>query len=105
NERTTEPIIDLVELDGEEWLRYKSFPIHVALIRATTADSRGNLTMEHEGVIGEVLPMAQAARNSGGIVIAQVQRMVDRIVDPKAVRVPGILVDYVCVAPAEDHMQ
>ncbi len=105
NDRTIEPLVDLVKLDGEEWLRYKSFPIHVAFIRATTADSRGNLSMENEGVIGEVLSMAQAARNSGGIVIAQVQRLTDRIVDPKAVRVPGILVDYICVAPAEHHMQ
>jgi propionate CoA-transferase len=105
NPRTIEPIIELVKLDGEEWLRYKSFPIHVALIRATAADARGNLTMEDEGVIGEVLPMAQAARNSGGLVIAQVQRLVKSISDPKAVRVPGILVDYVCVAPAEHHMQ
>lgn len=105
NSKTTEPLVEVVTLDGEEWLRYKSFPIDVALIRATTADARGNLTMEREGIIGEVLPMAQAAHNSGGIVIAQVERMVERIEDPKAVRVPGLLVDYICVAPAEHHMQ
>lgn len=105
NERTTEPLIDRVELDGQIWLRYKSMPIHVGLIRATSADRQGNLTMEREGLIGEVLPIAQAAKNHGGIVIAQVEKIVDRIEDPKAVRVPGMLVDYLVVSGGEDHDQ
>jgi propionate CoA-transferase len=105
NARTTEPLVELVTLDGEEWLRYRSFPVNVGFIRATYADVRGNLSMECEGLISEVLPIAQAARNHGGIVIAQVESVVDRIADPKAVRVPGILVDYIVTSGGVMHDQ
>src|SRR5690606_5605817 len=105
NERTTEPLVERIEIDGQPWLRYKSMPIHVGLIRATSADRRGNLTMEREGFVGEVLPIAQAAKNHGGIVIAQVEKIVERIEDPKAVRVPGVLVDYLVVSEGKDHDQ
>ena len=91
NARTIEPLVERLTLDGEDWLRYRAFPVTVGLIRATTADQRGNLSMEREGIIGEVLPIAQAAKNHGGIVIAQIERVVDRIADPKSVRVPGVL--------------
>ncbi len=94
-----------MQLDGEEWLRYKSFPVTVGLIRATYADALGNLSMECEGVIGDVLPIAQAAKNHGGIVIAQVESVLDRIADPKAVRVPGILVDYIVTSAGVMHDQ
>ena len=105
NARTTEPLVERIELDGQTWLRYKPVPIHVGLIRATHADARGNLSMEREGMIGEVLPIAQAAKNHGGIVIAQVERIVDHIADPKSVRVPGILVDYVVESGGAQHDQ
>lgn len=105
NEKTTESLVERVEFDGDTWLRYKSMPIQVGLIRATSADRNGNLTMEREGLIGEVLPIAQAARNHGGIVIVQVEKIVDTIEDPKAVRVPGILVDYLVVSGGEAHDQ
>ncbi len=105
NTRTTEPLVERIELDGKTWLRYKPVPIHAGLIRATCADARGNLSMENEGLISEVLPIAQAAKNHGGIVIAQVERIVDRIADPKAVRVPGILVDYVVESGGVQHDQ
>ena len=100
NDCTTSDLVERLDIDGETWLRYRSFPIDVALIRATTADARGNLSVEREGLIGEVLPIAQAARNSGGIVIAQVERIVERIEDPKSIRVPGLLVDHVVLADA-----
>lgn len=105
NALTTEQLVERLQLDGEDWLRYRAFPIHVALIRATTADARGNLSVEREGLIGDILPMAQAARNHGGIVIAQVERLVERIADPKSVRVPGALVDYVVVSDPGHHAQ
>ena len=105
NARTTQPLVERIQLDGADWLRYRAFPVNVGFIRATSADSRGNLTLEREGIIGEVLPIAQAAKNHGGIVIAQVERLVDRIADPKAVRVPGILVDFVVVSEGRGHEQ
>ncbi len=105
NARTTEPLVERIELDGQTWLRYKPMPIHVALIRATYADARGNLSMDKEGLIGEVLPIAQAAKNHGGIVIAQVESIVDQLPDPKSVRVPGILVDYIVTSGGVMHDQ
>jgi propionate CoA-transferase len=105
NDRTTAPLVERITLDGATWLRYRTFPVHVGLIRATSADPRGNLSLEREGLIGEVLPIAQAAHNHGGIVIAQVERRVDCILDPKSVRVPGALVDFVVVADPAQHAQ
>ncbi|MDA1165839.1 MAG: acyl CoA:acetate/3-ketoacid CoA transferase, partial [Planctomycetota bacterium] len=105
NATTTEELVSRVELDGRTWLFYRAFPIHIGLIRATAADPFGNLIMDEEAVIGEVLPIAQAAHNCGGKVIAQVRRILDRPAPPHQVNVPGILVDHVVVASASDHAQ
>ena len=66
NSATTEELVRLVEFDGEEWLFYKAFPIHIAFIRATTADPTGNLSMEREALTLDNLAMAIAAKNSDG---------------------------------------
>jgi propionate CoA-transferase len=105
NALTTEEIVQRIQLGGEDWLWYRAFPITVGLIRATASDRRGNLTVEREGMIGDIMPIAQAARNHGGIVIAQVEKIVDSIEDPKSVRVPGLLVDYIVVSDEQHHHQ
>lgn len=106
NEVTKEDLVEVVQLGGREQLFYKSFPIHVAIIRATTADEKGNLSMEKEGVLVETVNIAQAAKNSGGIVIAQVERLVEfGAINPQDVIVPGIYVDHVVVAQPENHWQ
>jgi propionate CoA-transferase len=100
NAITTEDLVEVVTLRGQEWLLYHAFPIDVAVIRGTTADEDGNLTMEGEAVQGEMLAMAMAARNSGGIVIAQVRQLATRASLPaRDVKVPAALIDYVYVDP------
>lgn len=105
NALTTEDVVKLVEVEGREWLFYKATPIDVALIRATSADPSGNLSMERECLTLDVLAQAMGAHNNGGIVIAQVERIVEQgSIKPKDVKVPGILVDCVVVAdPPELH--
>ncbi len=107
NEMTTKDVVRLMEIDGEEYLFYKAFPIHVGIIRGTTADPDGNVTMEREALTLEAQAIAMAARNSGGIVIVQVERIAERgTLNSRQVKIPGILVDCVVVAEKpEYHMQ
>jgi propionate CoA-transferase len=106
NPRTTKDIVELTSVGGKECLIYNTFPINVGIIRATTGDPDGNLTMEKEALTLEVLAIAMAARNSGGIVIAQVERVAERgSLNPRQVKVPGILVDCVVAAAPEHHWQ
>ena len=106
NARTTEDLVHVMEIEGEEWLFYKAFKIDVALIRGTTADPEGNITMEHEALLLDAQAAAMAARNSNGLVIAQVERIASSgSLDARRVVVPGTLVDYVVVAPPTTHRQ
>jgi propionate CoA-transferase len=95
-----EPVVKKIAFEGEEWLYFPVIVPQVAIIRATTADEHGNLTYEHEGAYLGGLDQALAARNNGGIVIAQVKRITKQgSLKPHDVRVPGMLVDYVVVDP------
>lgn len=102
NASSGEQLVEVVRLRGQEYLLYYSFPIDVTIIRGTTADEEGNLTFEREGIIPESLCAAQAAKNSGGIVIAQVQRVVKTgTLNPLHIRVPGYLIDAVVTDPCQ----
>ena len=96
--RSTEDLVEVVTLAGREWLFYKPFQVDIALLRGTTADEDGNVTMEHEAIFGEMISMAQAARRGGGLVIVQVKRIATRgTLPPKQVKIPGMLVDAIVV--------
>jgi len=106
NAITTEDLVERITFDGKEYLAYKTMPVSVVFLRGTTADMDGNITMEKEPLMLEMLPMAMAAKNSGGFVIVQVERIADRhALNPRHVKVPGILVDCVVVAKPENHRQ
>jgi propionate CoA-transferase len=106
NSITTEDIVELIVFDGREYLAYKTFPINVAILRGTTADIDGNVTMEKEPLTLDSLAMATAARNSGGFVIVQVERVADRgTLSARQIKIPGILVDCVVVSKPENHWQ
>lgn len=99
-------LVKVVNIDGEERLLYKAFPVNVGIIRATYADTQGNCTMEHEGALAESLAIAQAAKNSGGKVIVQVKQVMDYgSLDARLVKIPGIYVDAIVVAGQENHRQ
>jgi len=100
--KATEDLVEVVELAGQEWLFFPTFPIDVAVIRGSSIDEDGNLSMEDEAIRGEMLTMAMAARNSGGRVIAQAARQVARgSIPPRSVEVPGALIDLAYLDPKQ----
>jgi propionate CoA-transferase len=104
NESTTEDLVELMTVGGKEYLFYKALPINVGIIRGTTADPDGNVTMEKEALTLEALAIAMAAHNSGGIVIVQVERIAESgSLNPRQVKIPGILVDCVVVAEKPEY--
>ncbi len=106
NDISTDEIVRLMPVDGEDYLFYRSFPIDVALLRGTTTDEDGNITMEREALILDNLSQAMAVHNSGGVVIVQVERVAAaRSLDPRRVILPSALVDAVVIASPENHMQ
>lgn len=100
NESAKEDLVDLVEIDGKEWLRYRPFPVDIAIIRGSFADPDGNISLAQEGATLDVYALAMAAHNCGGKVIVQVRHVVPRGgISANLVRIPGAIVDAVVVAP------
>ncbi len=100
-------LVELLKIDGKEYLLYKTFPIHACLLRATTSDEHGNMTMEKEALTLDTLAIAMATHNSGGIVIVQVERIAKSgSLQSRQVKIPGILVDFIVVSEKiTDHLQ
>src|SRR5262245_10194360 len=95
-----EDLVELITIDGKEWLRFKPFPLDVVVLRGSTADEDGNVSMEQEAIPGEMLSSAQAGRRLGAAVVVQVKRLAKRGTLPaRSVRIPGSLVDYVVIDP------
>ena len=106
NEMTSEDIVERIEFDGDQYLAYKTLPINVAILRGTTADTEGNITMEKEALTLESLAIATAAKNSNGFVIVQVERVAEHgTLNARQVKIPGIMVDCVVVSQPENHWQ
>lgn len=102
NQVTNEDLVELITMDDQEWLRYKTYPVTVALIRGSIGDDDGNISLAYEPTYLEALAIAQAVHNCGGIVICQVKHMARTgTLNPKEVKIPGILVDAVVVAPQQ----
>ncbi|MCK8465366.1 acyl CoA:acetate/3-ketoacid CoA transferase [Aliiroseovarius sp. S1339] len=106
NDISVEPQVELTTIGGEEMLFYPAQRLTVALLRGTTADEAGNVTMEREALTIDSLAQAMAVKNSGGVVIVQVERVARaRTLPAREVHIPGILVDAVVVAKPEYHLQ
>lgn len=107
NDITTENMVELIDVLGEEKLLYKSFPINIAFLRGTYADEYGNISLEKEIGPGEVTALAQATKNSGGKVFVQVEKIVEgNTLDPRLVKIPRIYVDGIVVTEdPKDHQQ
>ncbi len=100
NDITKEDLVELITIDGEDYLRYKPFPIDVALIRGTCADENGNISFDQEPAVLETLAAAQAAHNSGGIVICQVKYLAKAgSLGSKRIYIPGTFIDAIVVDP------
>jgi len=107
NKVTTEDIVQKMQVNGQDYLFYKAQPIDVAIIRGTEADENGNISARKEALTLEHLACAMAARNNGGLVIVQVEKLVKNgTIPPKDVKIPGIMVDVVAVvSDIKNHMQ
>jgi propionate CoA-transferase len=106
NDAAKDNIIDLITINGKEYLLYKSFDISVAFLRGTCADKNGNISVEKEALTSSLLPIAQAVKNCGGKVIVQVEKIVENgTLNPKLVKIPGIYVDTVVVAQNPEYQQ
>lgn len=106
NEVSKEDLVELIEINGEEKLLYKAFPIDVCFLRGTYADENGNVTMDKEIATLEMTAIAAATKNCGGKVLVQVEKVVaNGTLNPKLVKIPGIYVDAVVVSKPEEHEQ
>ena len=105
NEMSKKELVQEIWIDGKRRLKYETPKPDVALIKASSVDPRGNISMENEPAMGDPLSIAQAVKRRGGIVIVQVERKLDKPRRPIEVAIPAVLVDYVCLTPEQTQIQ
>ena len=101
NAKAVEDMVEVVTIDGKEYLQYRTPKIDVCFIRGTTADPMGNITAEKEAAYIDALQLALATKGNGGKVIVQVERISDRRAHCKEILIPYVAVDYIVVDPEQ----
>lgn len=101
NERSKKKLSEVVEIDGQEYLFYKALKPSCAILRGTTADIEGNITLEKEALYADAYSVAMAAKANGGKVIVQVERISGKLANPREVKIPGVIVDAIVVSPEQ----
>ncbi|MFI6375677.1 CoA-transferase [Streptomyces sp. NPDC050546] len=101
NAAAGDALVELVEFDGQEYLRYRPFRVDVGIVRGTAVDPNGNITLAGEAAQLDALAVAQAAKASGGIVLAQVKERLGTALNPREVHLPRFLLDAVAVVPEQ----
>lgn len=101
NRVSTRKVVELRELDGEEYLYFHTVKPDVCVLRGTTADPSGNITFEKECNVFDPLAQAMAVHNNGGLVMIQVERLSAVPANPHSVGIPGNLVDVIWVEESQ----
>ena len=105
NKSSTDDLIELITIKEEEYLFVPTFPIDVAILRGTVADKNGSISMQNEALLIDNLAQAMAAKNSGGIVIVQVERATQELLPSRQVDIPAGLVDFLVIGKDNNHLQ
>ncbi|MEZ5534596.1 MAG: CoA-transferase [Thiolinea sp.] len=104
NAAAKDTLVEVMEIDGQEYLRYLTFPVHACLLKGSIADDDGNISLDEEPANVDTCAMAAAVHNSGGKVIVQVrERVAAGSLGARQVRIPAAMVDAIVVDPGQQQ--
>ena len=98
-------LVRVVDVDGEEYLKYRLPAPDIALIKGTSVDANGNVSFENEYCTVDALSLAQLTRRNHGKVIVQVDRLRSDFRRPRDVIIPAALIDVVVVYRQEKNSE